>query len=47
MKKDTPGPFRSQRKGEIRPPGGAPNKVPPLGLFRVSKHAKGKRPKPK
>ena len=25
-----------------KPPGGAPNKVPALGLFRVSKHAKGK-----
>jgi hypothetical protein len=28
-----------------KPPGGAPNKTPALGLFRVSKHAKAKRPK--
>jgi hypothetical protein len=31
-----------------KPPGGAPNKAPPIGLFRVSKHAKAKQPpKPK
>ena len=31
-----------------KPPGGAPKKPPALGLFRVSKHAKGKQPrKPK
>jgi hypothetical protein len=30
-----------------KPLGGAPNKAPALGLFRVSKHAKAKRPKPK
>jgi len=28
-------------------PSGAPNRVPALGLFRVSKHAKAKQPKPK
>ena len=31
-----------------KPLGGAPKKPPALGLFRVSKHAKGKQPpKPK
>jgi hypothetical protein len=42
------GKIRSQNKPGDRPPGGAPKKPPPLGLFRVSKHAKAKRPpKPK
>jgi hypothetical protein len=31
-----------------KPPGGAPNRAPHLGLARVSKHAKAKQPpKPK
>ena len=42
------GKIRSERKGDRKPPGGAPKKPPPLGLFRVSKHAKGKQqPKPR
>jgi hypothetical protein len=30
-----------------KPLGGAPKKPPALGLLRVSKHAKAKKPKPK
>jgi hypothetical protein len=39
------GKVRSSDQG--KPLGGAPNKVPHLGLARVSKHAKAKRPKAK